>query len=192
MSGSLKHVSSGFAGLTALLALSIWAGPRMLEPGGIGAARAPAPDAFPDAVVQVYGADVWGLRGRFAIHTWVATKQRGAGHYEILEVIGWRARRGRSVVRVEPGDPARDWFGSPAILLYERRGREAEHLIERIHAAVDAYPFPHRYALWPGPNSNSFVAWIALKVPELGLELPAKAVGQAWMKRNFGELIEGS
>ena len=26
------------------------------------------------AVIRVYGADVWGIRGRFAIHTWIATK----------------------------------------------------------------------------------------------------------------------
>ena len=33
--------------------------------------------------------------------------------------------------------------------------------------------------MWPGPNSNSFTAWIALEVPELGLNLPAKAIGKS-------------
>ena len=39
--------------------------------------------------------------------------------------------------------------------------------------------------MWPGPNSNSFTAWIALEVPELGLRLPAKAIGQSWMQQNY-------
>ena len=26
------------------------------------------------AVIRIYGADVWGIRGRFAIHNWIATK----------------------------------------------------------------------------------------------------------------------
>ena len=75
------------------------------------------------------------------------------------------------------------------MLLHERRGPEAEALIGKVHDAVSRYPFSDEYTMWPGPNSNSFVAWIGLSVPELGLQLPAKAVGQAWMKRNFSELL---
>jgi len=178
--------------LTVVVTVTLILAPTILEPRGIGAARAPDPLLHPEAVVQVYGADVWGFRGHFAIHTWVATKPRNASEYSIFQVIGWRARRGRPVLSIEQGDPARDWFGSPAILLHERRGPEAQALIERIHAAVSTYPFVHEYTMWPGPNSNSFVAWIGLSVPELGLELPAKAVGQAWMKRNFGELLQSN
>jgi hypothetical protein len=35
--------------------------------------------------------------------------------------------------------------------------------------------------MWPGPNSNSFTQWVASRLPELGLELPAKAIGKNWM-----------
>jgi hypothetical protein len=42
--------------------------------------------------------------------------------------------------------------------------------------------------MWPGPNSNSFVAWIALEVPDLGLDLPAKAIGQGWMQDQYTRL----
>lgn len=178
------------AALTVVLAGTLLLAPALLEPRGVGEARAPDPLTHPEAVLRVYGADVWGLRGRFAIHTWVATKPRNASQYQIFEVIGWRARRGRPVLSVAEGDPARDWFGSPAILLHEASGPEAEALIEKVHDAVASYPFIDQYTMWPGPNSNSFVAWIGLSVPELGLQLPAKAVGQAWMKRNFSELLE--
>jgi hypothetical protein len=177
--------------LLLLTFVSLWAASLNLEPRSAGEARAPLPERFPGAIIQVYGADVWGIRGKFAIHTWIATKQRNADHYEIFQVIGWRARHGRPVLSIEQGDPARDWFGSPAILLHEKRGPVAGELIDRIHEAVEAYPFAHEYTMWPGPNSNSFTAWIGLQVPELGLDLPAKAVGESWMRRNYGKLTNG-
>jgi hypothetical protein len=40
---------------------------------------------------------------------------------------------------------------------------------------------------FPGPNSNSFVAWIALEVPELGLYLTAKALGRTWMNWTYDD-----
>jgi hypothetical protein len=35
--------------------------------------------------------------------------------------------------------------------------------------------------VWPGPNSNTFTAWIAREVPALGLDLPPTAVGKDWL-----------
>lgn len=184
----LKRLLAGFGAFCVLVVASLWATSLALEPEAVGESRAPEPATHPEAVVQVYGADVWGFRGKFAIHTWVATKARNAPDYEIFQVIGWRQRRGRPVLAISEGNPARPWFGSPAILLHERRGAEAEALIGRIHEAAAAYPFADEYRMWPGPNSNSFVAWIGLEVPELGLELPAKAIGQSWMKREYPRL----
>jgi hypothetical protein len=147
----------------------------------VGPAHAPSPRDHRDAVIQVYGADVWGFRGKFAIHTWLATKAKDASDYTIYQVIGWRLRRGRSVVSVSEGDPATPWFGSTPILLHELRGDRAEVLIADIHGAARSYPFANEYKMWPGPNSNSFTAWIGLEVPELELSLPAKAIGKSWM-----------
>lgn len=168
----------------ALTGASLWATSLALEPTPFGTAKAPDPASYSDAVVRVYGADVWGFRGHFAIHTWVATKARDADTYQIYQVIGWRQRRGRPVLSVSEGQPDKPWFGSPAILLHEKRGIEAESLVAQVEKAVRRYPYPDEYRMWPGPNSNSFVAWIALEVPELGLELPAKAIGQSWMAQN--------
>lgn len=166
-----------------VLAASMWATSMALEPAGIGEARAPDPETHPAPVVQVYGADVWGFRGNFAIHTWVAVKGLNEPAYTIYQVIGWRLRRGRPVVSISEGNPAKPWFGAPAVLLHERRGPGTQPLVDAIRAAVAAYPFSHDYKMWPGPNSNSFVAWIGLEVPDLGLALPAKAIGQSWMQR---------
>ena len=54
-------------------------------------------------------------------------------------------------------------------------------MIERIEAAVAAYPWSHQYRLWPGPNSNTFVAYVAREVPELGLDLPPTAIGKDYL-----------
>jgi hypothetical protein len=170
-------------GLVALATLS-WA----LEPRSVGRAVAPDPTMHPAAVVQVYGADVWGVRGRFAIHTWIATKPAGADRYQKYQVIGWRLRRGQSVVSISEGRPDGDWFGSEPVLLLDRRGADAEALIDAIHDAALAYPYAEEYVMWPGPNSNSFTAWVGLEVPELGLELPAKAIGKSWMLSAYREV----
>jgi hypothetical protein len=165
--------------------LALWGTSQALTPVAAGPAEAPDPKSYNDAVVQVYGADVWGFRGNFAIHTWVATKARGDSAYRIYQVIGWRLRRGQGVVSIETGMPDRPWFRSPPILLYELKGPVAQQLIEPIHAAALSYPYDREYTMWPGPNSNSFTEWIARKVPELGLELPAKAIGKSWMAQTL-------
>lgn len=173
--------------LIGSFAAALWLISILLEPKPFGEPVAPDPELFDDPVVQVYGANVWGTRGRFAIHTWVALKGRGAETYEIYQVIGWRKRRGRPVLSISEGQPDKPWYGSPPILLHEKRGAEANSLLDPIRAAVASYPYPDDYKMFPGPNSNSFVAWIALEVPELGLYLPAKALGRTWMNWTYDD-----
>lgn len=168
--------------------VSTWALSRALTPTPAGEAKAPDPELHPGAVVQVYGADVWGVRGRFAIHTWVATKAPGDDTYRIYQVIGWQLRRTGSAVSISEGMPDRPWFRSPPILLHQVVGEAAEPLIERIHQAALSYPYAREYTMWPGPNSNSFTAWIGLEVPELRLDLPAKALGDGWMQSEYAKL----
>ena len=54
-------------------------------------------------------------------------------------------------------------------------------MIDRIRAAVGRYLYPHEYRAWPGPNSNTFTAYIAREVPELGLDLPSNAIGKDFL-----------
>jgi hypothetical protein len=184
----LVRFLTGAALFVVLTIASLWATSLALEPVPFGDAEAPDPLLHDEPVIQVYGADVWGFRGNFAIHTWIATKARNASTYQIYQVIGWRLRRGRPVLSVSEGVPDKPWFGSPAILLHERTGADAERLIDKISAAVDSYPYQNEYKMWPGPNSNSFVAWIGLEVPELELDLPVKAIGQSWMESEYEDL----
>ena len=186
----LKKFTCGVILFVVIFIASLWVTSWALEPEPLGEAMAPDPLSHQDAVIQVYGADVWGFRGNFAIHTWVATKARGAAEYQIYQVIGWRLRRAKSVVSITAGNPARHWYGSPAILLHDIRGAQAQALIDQVHDAALSYPFDREYKMWPGPNSNSFTAWIGLEVPQLMLDLPAKAIGQSWMISKHPALTE--
>lgn len=141
---------------------------------------APNPVDTKEAVLQVYGASTWGWRGWFAIHTWIATKPTGDSSYTVYEVIGWRQRRGLPVVRIERDLPDRFWFGKRPQLFKEFRGEGVDRLIASVDRAAKSYPWPDTYQAFPGPNSNTFIAWISRQVPELDLNLPFSAIGSGY------------
>lgn len=141
---------------------------------------APNPSTNKEAVLQVYGASAWGWRGWFAIHTWIATKPTNEASYTVYEVIGWRQRRGLPVVRIEKDLPDRYWFGERPQLLKEFRGEGVDRLIAAVDQAAKSYPWPDTYQVFPGPNSNTFTAWISRQVPALGLKLPFSAIGSGY------------
>jgi hypothetical protein len=154
------------------------------EPVGL----APDPAVTPQAVVQVYGARTWGWRGKFGVHTWVAVKPANAQAYTVYEVIGWRLRWADSVVAIHARAADARWYGNAPELYSDKRGEEAEKLIPRIDAAARSYPYANEYSAWPGPNSNTFVAWITRAVPELETDLPPTAIGKDYL----GNSIIGS
>jgi hypothetical protein len=141
---------------------------------------APHPQSTPEAVLQVYGAPTWGWRGWFAIHTWFAAKHTGASSYTVYEVIGWRQYSGLPIVRIEKDLPDRCWYGERPRLLKEHRGSGVDELIDAVDRAARAYPWSGTYRAFPGPNSNTFTAWIARQVPQLGLSLPFSAIGSGY------------
>ena len=58
-------------------------------------------------------------------------------------------------------------------------------LISRIDAASRAYPWAGEYTIWPGPNSNTFTAWVLRAVPELAADLPPTAIGKDYSGKNL-------
>jgi hypothetical protein len=140
--------------------------------------QAPDPADTPDAVVQVYAARAVGWRGVMAVHSWISVKPSGAPTYTRYEVMGWGVGNGAPAVRVNRSGPDNYWFGSRPERLVDRRGDGVDELITRIQAAVEAYPYPTSYRTWPGPNSNTFIAYLGRAVPELRLDLPATAIGK--------------
>ncbi|MGE3541133.1 MAG: DUF3750 domain-containing protein [Candidatus Tectimicrobiota bacterium] len=147
---------------------------------------APAPGQVREAVVQVYAARAFAWRGVFSVHTWMAVKPEQADHYTRYEVIGWRFYRGLSPVSVSSERaPDAQWFGASPWLLRELRGEPAAALIAALPAVVAAYPYPRRYRVWPGPNSNTFIAYLGRQFPQLRLVLPSHAVGKDYVARGW-------
>jgi hypothetical protein len=146
---------------------------------------APDPATTPAAVVQVYAARTWGWKGYFGVHTWVAVKPEGAPNYTVYEVIGWRLRWEESVLAIRNRAPDERWFGSTPMLLADRRGPGAAQLVDRIDKAARGYPYAAQYTMWPGPNSNTFTAWIGRAVPELGIDMPPTAIGKDYLGDRF-------
>ena len=142
---------------------------------------APDPLMTREAVLQVYGARTWGWRGWFAIHTWFSVKRSGESAYTVYEVIGWRQRAGLPVIRIEKDLPDRLWFGEKPRLLKEFRGNGVDGLITAVDRAARSYPWQNTYTAFPGPNSNTFTAWVARQVPELALQLPFSAIGSGYL-----------
>ncbi len=150
------------------------------EPAGI----APDPSSTSEAVLQVYGASAWGWRGWFAIHTWISAKRSGENYYTVYEVIGWREHRGMPVLRIAKDYPDRHWFGEKPELLVGHQGPGVDKLIAAVERAAQDYPWKTSYKVFPGPNSNTFTAWVAKKVPELELDLPFSAIGSGFVKES--------
>jgi hypothetical protein len=134
-----------------------------------------------------------GAKGLFGVHTWVAVKPGDAQGWTVYEVIGWRLRWSDSAVVVRTRDPDGRWFGAEPELYAEKRGPGVDELIKRIDKAAREYPYAKEYTVWPGPNSNTFTAWIARAVPELEIDLPATAIGKDYLGASlFGSAPSGS
>ena len=160
------------------------------DPSGL----APDPATTSEAVIQVYAARAVAWRGVFAVHTWIVVKSAGAPRFTRYEVVGFGVEQGAPAVRVDRMGPDNYWFGARPELVLDRRGPEAEGLIDKIRIAVENYPYPHEYRAWPGPNSNTFTAYVARTVPELGLDLPSNAVGKDYLPNGavFGPVPSGT
>ena len=155
---------------------------------------APHPSDHEDAIIQVYAARTWGGKKAFAVHTWIATKRKGANQYVISEIFAWRLSRRGTALHQRPGVPDRSWARNAPTLLLDVRGKEAEALMDKVDSAITSYPWKSEYTAWPGPNSNTFMAWIGLQVPEMKLDLPSTAIGKDWrpILDTFGTSTSGT
>lgn len=142
---------------------------------------APDPATTPEAVVQVYAARAVRWRGYIGVHSWIATKSSGAESFTVYEVNGWRLRRSGSSVVSSNRAPDGRWFGNVPELLADLRGDHVDAIIERLERAATDYPYADQYRVWPGPNSNTFTAFMLRSAPELRVDLPATAIGKDYL-----------
>jgi hypothetical protein len=159
-------------GLSAAAAKAWW------EADNSSAGISPDPATTPEAILQVFSARAFGWRGALGVHTWVAFKPTGAQYYTRMEVIGWGVHRGMPAVRVHRGVPDARWYGEEPRVLIDRRGEGVDKLIRELLEAAETYPHDRIYRVWPGPNSNTFIAYLGRSVPELRMDLPPTAIGK--------------
>jgi hypothetical protein len=134
-----------------------------------------------EVVIQVYSARAFNWRGIVSTHVWIAIKPKNKSAYKVYQVIGWLALRGLPPLLVQEDIPDRMWFGQKPKVICEAKGERAEKLIPQIEQAAKDYPYANEYVTWPGPNSNTFVAYVARQVPELHLALPSNAIGKDYL-----------
>ncbi len=135
----------------------------------------PKANSDAQARVIVFTATTGAWKGIFSVHSWIVLKRTNATAWTRYDVVGWG-----EPVRTNNWPPDGRWFGNPPVAIADISGPNAKKLIPRIEAAVADYRFARTgdYRIWPGPNSNSFVAAVLRAVPELGVALPPNAVGR--------------
>jgi len=114
-------------------------------------------------------------KGIFSVHSWVVFKPEGATIWSRYDVVGW----GRPV-RSNGWAPDGRWYGDTPRVLVDVRGAQAAALIPKVKAAIEEYRYNNDgdYRIWPGPNSNTFIATVLRAMPELATTLPPNAVGK--------------
>lgn len=134
----------------------------------------PAPESS-DAAIYVLAARTGGFKGAFSAHSWIVLKRPGQRHYDRYDKVGWGLPVRRNGF-VADGY----WYSNPPRIVQAITGEAAVALLPVVEAAIAAYPFAGHgdYRIWPGPNSNSFVAHVLRQVPRLDVALPANAVGR--------------
>lgn len=135
----------------------------------------PAPQDHPGALIRIYAARTGQWKGAFALHTWIVVKDAGALRYTRYDKVGWG-----SPVRTDAWPADARWFGHAPDLVLALEGEEAARLVPGIRKAVAEYPYRNGgdYRIWPGPNSNTFVAHVVAEVPGLQVAMPPNALGK--------------
>jgi hypothetical protein len=135
----------------------------------------PAARAYQPARVIVFTGMTGAWKSVFSVHSWVVFKRANAATWTRYDVVGWG-----DPLRTNNWPPDGRWYGNTPVIIADITGDEAEKLIPRIEAVAKDYAYARvgDYRIWPGPNSNSFTAAVLRAVPELGVALPANAVGR--------------
>src|SRR3984957_17965798 len=134
-----------------------------------------APERMPAAVVRGFSARTVSWRGIVASHSWIVIKDQGAPGYERFDYTAWGLPiwKDRFV-------PDGRWFGSVPEVIFAADGAAAARMIPTIREVIRNYRYsrPGDYRLWPGPNSNTFVAAIMQAIPDMRASLPPTAIGK--------------
>ena len=120
------------------------------------------------------------LIGAIAVHYWFVVYE-DAGTCHRWEVWQTKNAGGTSFghVHCDLKAPADGVGGGPSRLAATWTGDQAAR-IAKVLADPASYPHCALYRYWPGPNSNSFVAWV-LRRAGIQYALHWKGIGRKWL-----------
>ena len=133
------------------------------------------PASHPDALVRIFAARTISWRSVIASHCWIVVKPAGARSYTRYDYTAWGGP-----IRLNAFPPDGRWFGAEPRVIFAADGPKAAAMIPQIAATVENYRWrnPGDYRIFPGPNSNTFVAAVIDAVPGLHAALPPTAIGK--------------
>ncbi|AQS41424.1 MAG: Hypothetical protein BHV28_07230 [Candidatus Tokpelaia hoelldobleri] len=135
-----------------------------------------------EAALYVMAARTGGMKGAISVHSWLVFKKPDEADYQRYEVVGWG-----TALRHNALAPDAYWYSNQPYIVRELHDEAAVNAIAKVEQAIAAYPHGKAgdYTIFPGPNSNTFVAAILRAVPEIGVVLPPTAVGRDYIGRGF-------
>lgn len=135
----------------------------------------------PECVVQLRCAPLPFL-GFLADHYWFVVTEEGSGACHRWEVWQSKNAGGHSIghVHCDLKNPDADVGGGPSRVVAEWHGAAALALRGVLERPED-YPHCQRYHYWPGPNSNTFAAWV-LRRAGIEYRFDRRAIGRNYAK----------
>ena len=112
---------------------------------------------------------------RFAQHSWIDIK--GASGWRRVEILSATSGVKAAPLAASAGYADERW-GRPVHVLANYSGAQAARIGTAILERAQHYPQRDDYRAWPGPNSNTFIEWLAGEVRGLRFELYPNAVGK--------------
>ena len=142
----------------------------------------PGPQTIGEAEIHVLAARTGRWKGALSVHSWLLIKGPDERQYRRYEVVGWG-----DPVRVNAYAPDARWYSNEPEVFHSVTGDQALRLLPKIQSVISSYPHAEHgdYVIWPGPNSNSFIAYVLDGVPEIGFALPSNAIGRDYSHRIF-------
>jgi hypothetical protein len=128
-----------------------------------------------DAVIRIFSARTVRWRGIIATHSWIVIKDFGAPTYSRFDYTAWG-----EPIWIDRFVPDGRWFGRKPEVIFAADGKIAEAMLPKIRETIRTYPFNKSgdYRVWPGPNSNTFVAAVMNSAPGIRATLPPTAIGK--------------
>lgn len=115
-----------------------------------------------------------------AVHYWFNAYDAKSLRWERWELWQERGRVTTSWghIHLDLMGPMGNVGGGDAVIEAEWTGDEAERLLAVLHRP-ELYPERDTYRAWPGPNSNTYVAWV-LREAGVPFDLSPLAIGKDW------------